>query len=134
MRWWECGMIGGIVLSGATVANAISAILGGVRDVIWTDVFGVALTVFFMGFLCGVVAWSGKGLHQRLGAIGDALVGAAVMVAFFTCCILLFSPELLGAKFVDTGLLVLGIAVLMGAIGGVWFGHDLDNEASPPGT
>ena len=56
------------------------------------------------------------------------------MVTFFTCCILLFSPELLGAKFVDTGLLVLGIAVLMGAIGGVWFGHDLDNEASPPGT
>ena len=127
-------MIGGIVLSGATVANAISAILSGVRDVIWTDVFGVALAVFFTGFLCGVVAWSGKGLHQRLGAIGDALVGAAVMVAFFTCCILLFSPELLGTKFVDTGLLVLGIAVLIGAIGGVWFGHDLDNEASPPGT
>jgi hypothetical protein len=135
MRWWECGLIGGIVLSGATVANAIKAAFGWLDSPVpWGDAIEVAVAVFFMGFLCGVIAWSGKGLHRRLGAIGDALVGVAVMVAFFVCCMLLFAPELLGAKLHDGGLLMLGIATLIGAIGGVWFGHDPDTETPSSGT
>jgi hypothetical protein len=133
MRWWECGLIGGIVLSGTTVVNAVKAIVGG-RTVPFGELLSVAIVVFFVGFLCGVIAWSGRGLHQRLGAVGDALVGAAVMVAFFICCMFLFAPELLGAKLHDGGLLMLGIAALAGVIGGIWFGHDLDDEPSSPGA
>ena len=134
MRWWEAGLIGGTVLSVATVANAIKAVLGGIHGMPWDEVFSVAIVVFFMGFLCGVIAWSGRGLHQRLGAIGDALVGMAVMVAFFSCCMLFFAPELLGAKLRDGGLQMFGMAALIGVIAGVWFGHDLDDETPPPGT
>jgi hypothetical protein len=34
---------------------------------------------------------------------GDAIVGLAVMVAFFVSCMLLFEPEMLGAKFWNGG-------------------------------
>jgi hypothetical protein len=129
MRWWEAGVIGGAVLAFATVVNVVKALIGGIADAVgWSGTVGVVVATFGMGFVCGVIAWSGKGLHRRLGAVGDALVGMAVMLAFFTCCMLLFAPELLGAKLRDGGLM-LGVAAVAGAIAGIWFGHDLDDEA-----
>ena len=122
------------VLSIATAVNVVKALIRGDDAFRWSEVSGVALAVFFMGFLCGVIAWSGKGLHKKFGAIGDALVGMAVFIAFFTCCMLLFAPELLGAKLHDGGLPMLGVAALAGVIAGIWFGHDLDDETSTPGT
>ena len=134
MRWWEGGLIGGIVLSGTTVFNALGAYVGGMDGPApWTGIFGVVAATFGMGFLCGVVVWSGKGLHRRFGAVGDALIGMVVMLVFFACCMLLFAPELLGPKR-DDGLLMLGVAAVAGAVGGIWFGHDIDEEARPPGT
>lgn len=132
MRWWESGLIGGVVLSGTTAFNAVNAFVGDVDGPTpWVDIFGVVAATFCMGFLCGIIAWSGKGLHRRFGAAGDALVGMAVMLAFFTCCILLFAPELFGPKWLDGGLPMLGVAMLFGAVGGIWFGHDIDDETSP---
>ncbi len=135
MRWWESGLIGGIVLSGTTAFNAGKALVGGIDGPVpWTDIFGVVAATFGMGFLCGVMVWSGKDLHRRFGAAGDALVGMAVMLVFFACCMLLFAPELLGPKLRNDGLLMLTVATVAGAIGGIWFGHDIDDEASPPGA
>lgn len=135
MRWWESGLIGGVVLSGMTAFNAAKALIGGIDGPMpWAETSGVVAATFGMGFLCGVIVWSGKGLHTRFGSIGDALVGMAAMLAFFACCMLLFAPELFGPKFRDDGLLMLGVATLAGAIGGIWFGHDIDEETSPPGA
>jgi len=134
MRWWQCGLIGSIVLSGTTACNAVTALLHGRIDgpTPWGEILGVLVATFAMGFLCGVIVWSGRGLHRRFGAVGDAVVGMAVMLAFFVCCMVLFAPELLGSKLHDGGLAMLGMAVLIGAVAGIWFGHDLDEDASPP--
>jgi len=129
MRWWISGLIGGTVLSGATMSNDVTALIRGIDGPTpWADIFGVVVATFCMGFLGGVMVWSGKGLHRRFGAAGDALIGMAVMLAFFVCCMLLFAPELLGPKLRDGGFAMLGMASLLGAIGGVWFGHDIDDE------
>jgi len=129
-RWWQFGLFGGIVLSIATAVKVIRAIFRG--EVEWGEDDGFATAIFGMGFLCGVIVWAGKGLHQRLGMVGDAIVGLVVMVAFFISCMLLFEPELLGAKFQNGGLPMLGMAVVLGLIGGAWTGRDLRTEASPP--
>ncbi len=129
-RWWQFGLFGGIVLSIATVVKVIRAIFRG--KVEWGEDDGFAAAIFGMGFLCGVIVWAGKGLHQRLGMVGDAIVGLVVMVAFFISCMLLFEPELLGAKFQNGGLPMLEMAVVLGPLGGAWTGRDLRTEASPP--
>jgi hypothetical protein len=78
-----------------------------------------------MGFVCGVVAWTGRGLYDRIGMAGDAIVGVAVMVVFFLACMIAFEPALLGSKFRVGGLPMLGLAIVVGAICGPWFGRDL---------
>jgi hypothetical protein len=50
------------------------------------------------------------------------------MVAFFVSCMLLFEPEMLGAKFWNGGAPMLGLAVGIGLIGGAWIGRDLRKE------
>lgn len=78
-----------------------------------------------MGFLCGVLAWAGKGLSRRFGMAGEALVGAVVMAVFFLLCTLLFAPEFLGSKFARGGVPMLGLAVIGGGVGGAKLGRDL---------
>jgi hypothetical protein len=94
----------------------------------WGEAAGFAAAIFGMGFLCGVIVWAGRGLYRRFGMAGDALVGLAVMVCFFVSCMLLFEPEMLGAKFSSGGAPMLGLAVVIGLIGGAWVGRDLRKE------
>lgn len=50
MRWWESGLIGGVVLSITTVVNAIEALLDGIDDTVpWTAIFGVCIATFLYG-------------------------------------------------------------------------------------
>jgi hypothetical protein len=131
MRWWQFGLFGGVVLSLATAVKALRALAGGALGATtWGEAAAFAAAIFGMGFLSGIIVWAGKGLYRRLGMAGDALVGLAVMVAFFTCCMLLFAPEMLGAKFSSGGAPMFGMAVVLGLIGGAWFGHDLRKEVS----
>lgn len=132
MRWWQFGLAGGIVLSLATAVKVIRALVGGAEgETNWGEAAGFAAAIFGMGFLCGVIVWAGKGLYQRIGMAGDALVGVAVMVVFFISCMLVFEPEMLGAKFQNGGLPMLGGAVVVGLIGGAWVGRDLRKDAAP---
>jgi hypothetical protein len=133
MRWWQFGLFGGVVLSLATAVKVIRAVVrGAAGEADWGEAAWFAAAIFGMGFLCGVIVWAGKGLYRRLGMAGDAIVGSAVMVAFFTSCMLLFEPELLGAKFSSGGVPMLGLAVLLGLIGGAWIGRDIRKEAARP--
>ena len=132
MRWWQFGLVGGVVLSIATAIKLVRAVVhGAVGDIEWSEAAGFAAVIFGMGFLCGVIVWAGKGLYRRIGWVGDAIVGMVVMVVFFLSCMLLFEPELLGAKFFVGGLPMLGLAVPLGFIGGAWTGRDIRKKASP---
>jgi hypothetical protein len=134
-RWWQFGLSGGVALSIATAVNVVRAIVrGSISDAEWGEAVAFAAAIFGMGFLCGVIVWSGKGLYRRIGMAGDALVGVAVMVAFFLSCMLLFAREMLWDKFWIGGAPMLGLAVVLGLGGGAWIGRDLRKEASPPGT
>lgn len=130
MRWWQYGLFGAIVLSLATAIKVIptvvlAVVLGIAGEGDWGEVAGFAAAIFGIGFLCGLIVWAGKGLYHKIGWTGDAIVGVAVMVAFFVSCMLLFEPEMLGAEFANGGAPMLGLAVVSGFICGPWFGRDL---------
>ncbi len=129
LHWWQFGLAGGFALSVATLIKVVRAIARGLAgQPEWGEAAGFAAAVFAMGFVCGVVVWAGRGLYRRFGMVGDAVVGVAVMVVFFVCCMLLFEPDLLGAKFSSGGAPMLGLAMVLGLICGPWFGRDLRKE------
>ncbi len=126
VRWWQFGLVGGFTLSVATAVKLVRAIArGGAGEASAAEAIGFFALMFAMGFLCGVVAWAGRGLYDRIGMAGDSLVGVAVMVVFFLACMVAFAPDLLGPKFRNGGLPMLGLAVVLGAICGPWFARDL---------
>jgi hypothetical protein len=128
-RWWQFGLFGGVVLSLATAVKVVRAVVrGAAGEADWGEIVGFAAAIFGMGFLCGVIVWAGRGLHRWLGMAGDAIVGLAVMVAFFVSCMLLFEPAMLGSKFSTGGAPMLGLAVVIGLIGGAWIGRDVRKE------
>jgi hypothetical protein len=67
-RWWQFGLLGGLVLSLATIIKLIrtfliGAVIGGaVGQAGWTDAVGFALAIFGMGFVCGAGILSTAGL------------------------------------------------------------------------
>jgi hypothetical protein len=129
MRWWQFGLLGGVVLSLATAVKVIRAIVGGATgEAEWSEAAGFAAAIFGMGFLCGVIVWAGRGLYRWIGMVGDAIVGAAVMVSFFVSCMLMFAPEMLGAKFSSGGVPMLVAAVVVGLIGGAKIGRNVRKE------
>ena len=132
-RWWQFGLFGSVALSILTAFKLVRAMVGGAAgEAEWGEAAGFAAAIFGMGFLCGVIVWAGKGLYRRFGMVGDAIVGVAVMVTFFVCCMLLFEPEMLGAKFSSGGAFMLGLAVVVGLFGGPWIGRDIRKAAAPP--
>jgi hypothetical protein len=125
-RWWQFGLAGGLVLSYATAIKFVRAARGGdAPDADWGELPGFAAAVFGAGFLCGVIVWAGRGLYRHIGPAGDAVVGLAVMVAFFASVMLVSEPELLDEKFATGGGPMLGFAAVIGPIAGVWIGRDL---------
>jgi hypothetical protein len=129
ITWWQCGLLGGLTLSVATFIKLVRALFAGAAGgADLGQALGFATLIFAMGFVCGLVGWAGRGLSRRFGMAGDALVGVAIMLVFFLCCMLVFDPELLGAKFRNGGVPMFGLAVVVGLIGGAWIGHDLRKE------
>jgi hypothetical protein len=126
VRWWQFGLVGGVTLSIATAVKLVRAIVrrlaveAGVGEAI-----GFFALMFAMGFVCGVVAWGGRGLYDRIGMAGDSIVGVAGVIVFFLACMINFAPDLLGSKFRVGGLPMLVLAIVVGAICGPWFARDL---------
>src|SRR5947208_2412659 len=133
-RWWQYGLLGGLVLSLATIIKLIRTVLmgaviaGAAGKAGWTEAVAFAVAIFGMGFVCGLVIWAGRGISRRLGLFGDAMVGMVVMLVFFTACMFLFDPDLLGPKLSSGGLPMLGFGALLGLVGGAWVGRDLRKE------
>ena len=126
VRWWQFGAVGAFALSVATAVKLVRAIFrGAAGEAGLIDSLGVFALTFATGFVCGVVAWAGRNLHDRTGMIGDSIVGVAVMIVFFLACMLVFEPALLGSKFRVGGMPMLLLAILVGAISGPWFARDL---------
>jgi hypothetical protein len=131
VSWWQFGLMGGVILSLATLVKFVRAVIRGLAgEPEWGEAIGFAAAIFGMGFVCGLVVWAGRGLHRRIGMAGDALVGAAVMVVFFAACSLLFAPQQLGADFLSAGAPMFGFAVVIGLIVGAWTGRDIRREIS----
>jgi len=125
MRWWQFGLIGGVGLLLATTIKAVGVVVWGAAEAVDRgEAAGVAAFIFGSGFICGVVAWAGLGLSRRFGPAGDAVVGLVVMVVYFVSCMLWFEPEMLGSKFVQGGLPMLGLAVPFGLFLGWYIGRD----------
>jgi hypothetical protein len=135
MRWWQFGLIGGATLSIATAAKAVGAVVigPGLAGVRLADAAGFAAAIFGVGFVCGAVAWAARGLSRQFGPAGDGAVGLVVMVIFFACCMLAFDPPMLADKFVPHGLLMMGLAAVLGPIGGVMVGRDLRRDFAAGG-
>jgi hypothetical protein len=126
VRWWHFGIVGGFALSFATFIKVIRALIRGASGNSGAlEALGVLALTFAMGFVCGVVAWIGRNLYDRIGLLGDSIVGVAVMFVFFLACMLAFEPALLGSKFRSGGLPMLALAFVVGAIAGPWFARDL---------
>jgi hypothetical protein len=122
-----CGLIGSFVLSAATALKIVRALLGGRADgTPWHELPLLALQVAGMGFVCGVVLWAVRWLPARLGRPGDALAGAIVLAVFYAMCMTLFAPHAWGG---GDALLMLAMGAGIGAIGGLWTGHDLRRSA-----
>jgi len=52
MRWWISGLIGGTVLLGATMSNAVTALIRGIDGPTpWADIFGLSSPPFAWAFL-----------------------------------------------------------------------------------
>ena len=131
-RWWQFGLLGGFVLSIATAIKVVRAVVGGAAgEAGWGEAVGFAAAIFGMGFLCGVVVWAGRGLSRRFGPAGAAGVGLVVMVVFFVSCMLLFEPALLGSKFTNGGLPMLGLAVPLGLFAGWYIGREFRPRQTP---
>jgi hypothetical protein len=135
MRWWQFGLFGGVVLSVATLIKVARALVRGLSgEGGLVEAVGFAAAIFAMGFVCGVVVWAGRGLYERIGMAGDAIVGLVVMVVFFLSCMLLFDPALLGPKLSSGGVPMLGLAVVLGLFGGAWIGRDVRKEFTGTGS
>ena len=124
-KWWISGLVGALTLSIATVINAFYAIpkiLSGGGS--WNEFFVTVVSVFGMGFLCGLLVWFSLGLSRRYGAIGDIAVGVITLVFFFCLCMLIFDQSLL---FPDPtkGLPMLLLAIPLGALLGFLTGRDM---------
>ncbi len=132
VRWWRFGAVGGFALSVATAVKLVRAIFrGAAGDAGLVDSLGVFALTFAMGFVCGVVAWAGRSLYDRIGMLSDSIVGVAVMIVFFLACMLTFEPALLGSKFRVGGVPMLVLAIVVGAICGPWFARDLRKASGP---
>jgi hypothetical protein len=124
-RWWHYGLLGGTFLTVATIvriARRLPRLETGELD--WTELLALPALVFAMGFLCGTVGWASRGISRRFGLLGDAFVGATVMVVFFLCCMLIFARELLTANPVGA-LLMLAFGGGVGLLGGVLIGYEV---------
>jgi hypothetical protein len=126
VRWWHYGLLGGGVLMVATSVKIVEALVVGHLDAArWAEAARLLPLTFGMGFVCGLVAWAGRGLSRRFGLWGDALVGMAIGLVFFTACMRVFDPELLGPKLRAGGLPMLGMGAALGLLGGFLTGRDL---------
>jgi hypothetical protein len=131
MRWWMFGLVGGGVLLVATAVKFVRVLVGGVGgEGGLLEALTFAALLFGVGFACGVIVWAGRGLYRWIGLAGDAVVGSVVMIVFFMACMLAFSPDLLAEKLFAGGLPMLGMAVVLGAIGGAWTGRDVRKQLS----
>jgi hypothetical protein len=133
--WWQFGLYGGIGLSFIGAIRLIRAVISGIAgQASWAEAIGFVALMFGMGFMCGVMVWAGRGLYHTLGMLGDAIVGLVVLVCFCLSCMLVFSPEMLGAMFSSAGIPMLVLAAVLGLIGGAWTGHDLRKEMAKKNT
>jgi hypothetical protein len=131
-RWWQFGLVGGVGLSLATLIKVIRVLGGTAGEATWGETVGFAAAIFGMGFVSGVIVWAGRGLYHRIGMAGDAIVGLVVMVVFFTSCMLISEPELLGPKFPTGGAPMLALGAVIGLIAGAWVGRDWRKEFADP--
>jgi hypothetical protein len=114
-----------------TLANVVAAIPRFFReDVPWGEVATLPFAVFGMGFVCGALVGLLRGLSRRLGWVGDAMIGALVMVVFFLCCMACFDREmLLGRQPGREGMLL--FAALTGLVVGPVIARDVKGESAP---
>ena len=125
LKWWICGLAGAIALSVSTLVNAfysIPRILSEGGD--WDEFCFTGVSVFIMGFLCGVLVWSSLGFAKRFGVVGDILIGVFAMIFFFALCMLVFARDLL-VPDPARGLPMFLFAIPVGALLGHLTGKDL---------
>jgi hypothetical protein len=131
--WWTSGFVGAFILSALTLANIGKVVWDAVTGaaVPWAELAPLPFIVFGLGFICGVVVWLLRGASQQLGWIGDSLIGVVVMNIFFMSCMILFAPEMVKEN-ISGGAMMLGLATVIGAIAGPFWGRDIRKELSTP--
>ena len=121
IKWFRFGLLGGLTMLVATMVKFLGAIPSLFEEKMdWAGLLELPLFVFGAGFACGVLTWGLMGLSAVFGAMGDALIGAVVMNAFFLMCSLMFDAGLHGGIFL--------FATCLGLFAGWLFGRDFRRE------
>jgi hypothetical protein len=91
----------------------------------WAEALGVSAIVFVVGFVCGCLAWAGRGVARRFGLAGDAVLGLFTTLVFLSIILRLFDREMFGSRFRAETLPVLLSGVLLGPGLGILAGIDV---------
>jgi len=110
--WWQCGLIGGITFSFATLIKASRSIPRLFRgDEEWIELPRFAIAVFAVGFVCGALVGILRRSSTLRGSAADGLIGVPAMNA---------SPRSRRIQFGTRGLLI-AVALCAAALGmGRW--------------
>jgi hypothetical protein len=120
--WWKFGLLGSAVLTIATVVKILKSVNKLLdNNISWSEMLVLGIRIPMAGFLCGLVVWLILPLSKALGVVGDAIVGMVTIIVFFFLCMFDYDPSLLSSR----GLPMFGLAVIIGAVLGIWVGRDL---------
>jgi hypothetical protein len=125
MRWWVCGLLGGLAMLAVTAIKAVAALPRLVSEpATGAELVGLPAAVFGMGFVGGALAGLLRPLSDRFGWPGEVVIGVVVLDVFFLCCMSCYDrPMLLGEAPGRGPMLLLGAA--LGAVAGPWVAADL---------
>lgn len=124
ISWWQCGLIGAVVLSVATIEKLIKSVLMfSPVEFSWYGLLCFQLLIFAVGFICGFILWLALPLSRKLGRLGDGIIGIVTMEFFFLICMIIFDPSMLMPDPLKA-LPMLGMAMVFGFLLGMWMGRD----------
>ena len=123
LSWWQFGMAGGLLLFLATFFKLLAMLTGILQqNIVWSELLQVALTTFFLGFICGCVLWILKPLSSRWGLVGDAIIGAVTINVYGHLILLIVELDFLRVLWWENkiyGLSFLGVFTVSGAGTGI---------------
>lgn len=129
LNWWQCGLLGALVLFVATCSNALHSLPRFfLKDVPWGELLYFPFQILLIGFAVGVIVRFFVPLAIWFGPIGDAMIGMIGMNVFFLLCMQIDSSPI--PPFSSRAVPLFALATVLGILMGVLVGRDIRKEDS----